>query len=85
MATMLYELLLESSVLLCVFCGRKDSVKKDIHTEMFPVYGGKCLPCKAVHNWVEKFSESCLKVADDARPDAEVAEATDKRSLYCGF
>jgi hypothetical protein len=23
---------------------------KDIHKEMFPVYGGKCLSCKAVHN-----------------------------------
>jgi hypothetical protein len=22
---------------------------KDIHKEMFPVYGGKCLSCKAVH------------------------------------
>jgi hypothetical protein len=21
---------------------------------MFPVYGGMCLSCKAVHNWVEK-------------------------------
>jgi hypothetical protein len=30
---------------------------KDIHKEMFPVYGGKCLLCTAVHNWVEKFSQ----------------------------
>jgi hypothetical protein len=27
---------------------------KDIHKEMFPVDGGKCLSRKAVHNWVEK-------------------------------
>jgi hypothetical protein len=27
---------------------------KDIHNEMFPVYGGKCLSPKAVHKWVEK-------------------------------
>jgi hypothetical protein len=27
---------------------------KDIHKEMFPVYGGKCLSCQAVHSWVEK-------------------------------
>jgi hypothetical protein len=26
----------------------------DIHKEMFPVYGGKCLWSKIVHNWVEK-------------------------------
>jgi hypothetical protein len=24
--------------------------EKDIHKEMFPVYGGKCFPRKAVHN-----------------------------------
>jgi hypothetical protein len=42
---------------------------KDIHKEMFPVYGGKCLSRKAVHNWVEK-------AADDARPGAEFAETT---------
>jgi hypothetical protein len=25
---------------------------RDIHTEMFPLYGGNCLTRKAVHNWV---------------------------------
>jgi hypothetical protein len=35
---------------------------------MFPVYGGKCLSSKAVHNWVEKFSQGRSKVADNARP-----------------
>jgi hypothetical protein len=49
---------------------------KDIHKERFPVHGGKCLSRKAVHNWVEKFSQALLKVADDARPGAEVAETT---------
>jgi hypothetical protein len=52
---------------------------------MFPVYVGKCLSRKAVHNWVEKFSKGRLKVADDARRSAEVAEATVKRLLHCGF
>jgi hypothetical protein len=37
-----------------------------MHKEMFPVYGGKCLSCEAVHNWVDKFSQGHLKVADDA-------------------
>jgi hypothetical protein len=27
---------------------------KDIHKEMFPVYGGKCVSQKAVHKWAEK-------------------------------
>jgi hypothetical protein len=43
---------------------------KDIHREMFPVYGGKCLLHKVAHNWVEKFSQGHSKVADDAGPGA---------------
>jgi hypothetical protein len=39
---------------------------KSIYKEMFPVYGGKCLSRKAVHNWVEKFSQGRSKVAGDA-------------------
>jgi hypothetical protein len=35
---------------------------KDIPKEMFPVYGGKCLSHKAVHNWVKKFSQGRSKV-----------------------
>jgi hypothetical protein len=58
---------------------------KDIYKEMFPVYGEKCLSRKAVHNWVEEFSLGRSKVADDARPSEEVAEATIKRLLCCGF
>jgi hypothetical protein len=58
---------------------------KDIHKEMFPVYGEKCLSRKALHSWVEKFSQGRSKVADDARPGAEVAETTVERLLCCGF
>jgi hypothetical protein len=43
---------------------------------VFPVYGGKCLSRKAVHNWVDEFSLGRSKVADDARPGKEMAEAT---------
>jgi hypothetical protein len=32
---------------------------------MFPIYGGKCLSCKAIQNWVEKFSQGHLKVTND--------------------
>jgi hypothetical protein len=53
---------------------------KDIHKEMFALYGGKCSSRKAVHNWVEKFSQGRSKVADDARPGAEVAETTVKKT-----
>jgi hypothetical protein len=27
---------------------------KDIHKEMFPVYGAECLSRKTVHNWIQK-------------------------------
>jgi hypothetical protein len=54
---------------------------KDIHEEMFLDYGGKCLSGKAFHNWVKAFSQGRSKVADDARPGAEVAETTVKRLL----
>jgi hypothetical protein len=30
---------------------------KNIHEEMFPVYGSKCLSHNTVHNGVEKFSQ----------------------------
>jgi hypothetical protein len=38
----------------------------NIHKEMFPVYGGKCLSLKAVHNWFEK------RFGDDEVVEAEV-------------
>jgi hypothetical protein len=50
---------------------------EDIYKEMFPIYGGKCLSCKAIHNWVEKFSQGCSKAADDARPGCPVEIATE--------
>jgi hypothetical protein len=50
---------------------------KDIHKEMSPVYDEKCLSRKAVHGWVEKFSQGRSKVADDARPGRPVAIATE--------
>jgi hypothetical protein len=52
---------------------------------MFPVYGGKCLSCKEVHNWAEKFSQGRSKVIDDARTGVGVAEAAVKELLCCGF
>jgi hypothetical protein len=63
----------------------KELNAKDIHKEMFPVYGGKCLPHKVAYKWVEKFSQERSKAADDPRPVAEVAETTVRRLLCCGF
>jgi hypothetical protein len=49
----------------CAFLWAKGLNANDVHKEMFPVYGGKCLLHKAVHNCVKKFSQGRLKVADD--------------------
>jgi hypothetical protein len=57
----------------------------DIHKEMFPIYGRKCLSRKAAHNWVEKFSQVRPKVADVARPGAEMADTTVRKLVCCGF
>jgi hypothetical protein len=46
---------------------------------MFPVYGVSCLSRKAVH------SRERSKVADDARPGAEVTVTTIKSLLCCRF
>jgi hypothetical protein len=53
----------------------------DIHKEMFPLYGGKCLSRKVFHNWVEKLSQGRSKVADDARPGRPVKNQTDATVL----
>jgi hypothetical protein len=47
---------------------------KDIHKEMFPVYGGKCLSLKAVHNWVKK------RFADGEEVETEVRKWVRKQS-----
>jgi transposase len=44
---------------------------------MFPVYRGKCLSHKAVHNWVKKFSHGRSKVTNDAQPGHPVGTATE--------
>jgi hypothetical protein len=67
------------------FLWAKELNVKDIHKELFHVYGGKCLSRKAVHNWVEKFSQRRSRVADDVRPGSEVAETTVKWFLCCRF
>jgi hypothetical protein len=53
---------------------------KDFYKGIFRAYGGKSLSRKAIHNWVEKFSQGRPNVADDAWPGAEVAEPTVKKN-----
>jgi hypothetical protein len=56
MATVLEGVLPKSNVLLCIILLAKGLNAKDIHKDIFPVYGGKCLSRKAVHNWVANIS-----------------------------
>jgi hypothetical protein len=58
------------------FCA-KGLNAKDIHEENFPLYGGKFLSRKVIHNLVEEFSQGCSKVTDNARPGHPVESATE--------
>jgi hypothetical protein len=58
---------------------------KDIHKEMFPVYGGKCLSRKAVHNWVEKFSQGRSKITDDETEMRKWLKQRPKNFCAAGF
>jgi transposase len=65
MATVLEECNTEEQRSVVRFLWAKGLNEKNIHKEMFSAYGVKCLSRKVVHNWVEKFSQGCSKVADD--------------------
>jgi hypothetical protein len=45
---------------------------KDIHKEMFLVYGQKCLPSKAIHKWVKNLPPWCKRLADDEEVEMKV-------------
>jgi hypothetical protein len=57
---------------------------KEIHKDMFPVYCEKWLLHKEVHNWVKKFSQGSLKVADDETEVQNFLRQV-KRLLCYGF
>jgi hypothetical protein len=57
MATMLVECITEEQRSVVHFLWPMGLNAKDIHKEMFPVYGGKLLLCKVVYNHVKKFSQ----------------------------
>jgi hypothetical protein len=73
MATVLKENTEQQCSLLRFFLRAKWLSAQDIHKEIFPLYSGKCLSRKAVHNWAEKFSQGHSKVADDARPGYDIS------------
>jgi transposase len=85
MVTVLEKYTIEEQRSIVHFQWAKGLNAKNIHEEMCPIYGGKCLSRKTVHSWVDKFSQGRSKAADAARQGAEVAETKVKRLLRCGF
>jgi hypothetical protein len=54
MTTVLEECTTEEQRSVVRFTWAKGLNAKNFHKEMFPVYGGKCLLRKTVHNWATK-------------------------------
>jgi hypothetical protein len=65
MSNVLEEYTREDQCSIVRFLWARGLNSKNIHTEISPVYGGKCLSRKAVHNWIDKFSQGRSKVTDD--------------------
>jgi hypothetical protein len=65
--------------------GAKGLNAKDVHKEMFPVYGGKYLSRKAVPNCVEKFSQRRSKISDDEMGVLNWLRQQSKDSYAAGF
>ena len=49
----------------------------EIHSEMRPVYGDKCLTRPAIHVWCTKFSHGRESIVDKERPGRHVVATTD--------
>jgi hypothetical protein len=77
MANVLKVYTTEDQHTLVRFLCAKGLSAEDIRKEMLPVYGGKCISCKAVHNWVEK---QCKCFADDEEVEAEVRKRLRQKS-----
>jgi hypothetical protein len=65
----------------CAFLWVGGLTAKNIHKEMFPAYGGKCLSREAIHNLVEKRGKYFV---DDEEVEMVVAETTVKILMCCG-
>jgi hypothetical protein len=61
----------------CLFCVQKNSLQRIFIKKIFPLYSGKCLSRKAVHNGIKKFSQGRSKVTDDARAGGFFETATE--------
>jgi hypothetical protein len=67
MRTVLEECTNEEQHSVVHFLWAKGLNAKDIHKEMFPLYGGNCLPRKVVHNWVANVSPKMNRLKQGCR------------------
>jgi transposase-like protein len=61
---------------------------KNIHKEMFPIYGEKCLSRQALYSWVQKFSEGRTRIEDEhrvGRPTEIATEANVNNAEKCSM
>jgi hypothetical protein len=66
MATVLQECITDEQNFVVRFLWARELNANNIHKEIFPVYGGKCLSRIAVQNLAEKSSRGRSKITDDA-------------------
>jgi hypothetical protein len=69
MAKVLEECNAEEQPSFVRFLWTKEPNAKDVHKEMFPLYGVKCLSRKAAHSWAEKHGKL---FADDEEVETEL-------------
>jgi hypothetical protein len=81
MATVPEEYVTENRYSVVLFLWAKGLSAKDIHKEMFPVYGGKCLSLKTVQPWFANISLT----TGGRNEGTEIAETAVKRLSCCGF
>jgi hypothetical protein len=84
MANVLGECITEEQRCVVRFLWSKGLNAKDIRKEMFPVYGGKYLSCKAVLPGSRNSLKDVWK-SQMMRREAELTQTTVKRFLCCGF
>jgi hypothetical protein len=85
MATVLEEYTnKEQRYVVHILCGEVLNAK-NILKKIFHAYGRKCLSRKAFHNWIEKFSQERVKVANDARPIGYWLRKQSKDFYAAGF
>jgi hypothetical protein len=63
----------------CAFLWEKGLNTNNIHKDMFPVYGGKCLSHNAIHKWVQKRRR---RLAYDEEVEMEVRKWLKQQSKH---